>query len=94
MYICADDIGQAENNLIIKSACLWQEDGNLYIHYLFIHTFQVAYPDVDWQHVGQSFVSSLGLAWNPIVTQVSIILYLLLLSYIQPACVNEMEFFD
>jgi adenylosuccinate lyase len=30
-----------------------------------------AYPDVDWQSVAQSFVTSLSLTWNPYVTQVS-----------------------
>lgn len=29
-----------------------------------------AYPDVDWQSVAQRFVTSLGLAWNPYVTQI------------------------
>lgn len=31
-----------------------------------------SYPDVDWQAVGQSFVKSLNLQWNPYVTQVHI----------------------
>jgi adenylosuccinate lyase len=29
-----------------------------------------AYPDVDWQHVGQQFVESLGLTFNPYTTQI------------------------
>lgn len=29
-----------------------------------------AYPDVDWQANAQSFVESLGLAWNPYTTQI------------------------
>ena len=29
-----------------------------------------AYPNVDWQDVAGSFVESLGLQWNPYVTQV------------------------
>ena len=29
-----------------------------------------AYPDVDWQAAAQCFVLSLGLQWNPYVTQV------------------------
>jgi adenylosuccinate lyase len=29
-----------------------------------------AYPDVDWQAVAQRFVTSLGLDWNPYVTQI------------------------
>jgi adenylosuccinate lyase len=29
-----------------------------------------AYPDVDWQSVGEAFVTSLGLKWNPYVTQI------------------------
>lgn len=29
-----------------------------------------AYPSVDWQAVAQHFVESLGLDWNPYVTQV------------------------
>lgn len=29
-----------------------------------------AYPEVDWQAVGQEFVTSLGLEWNPYVTQI------------------------
>ena len=28
-----------------------------------------AYPDVDWQSEAQLFVQSLGLQWNPYVTQ-------------------------
>lgn len=28
-----------------------------------------AYADVDWQSVAQRFVESLGLGWNPYVTQ-------------------------
>ena len=31
-----------------------------------------AYPDVDWQAVAQRFVLSLGLQWNPFVTQVRV----------------------
>jgi adenylosuccinate lyase len=30
-----------------------------------------AYADVDWQQVAQEFVTSLGLTFNPYVTQVS-----------------------
>ena len=30
----------------------------------------VAYPDVDWLRVGQQFVESLGLTWNPYTTQI------------------------
>jgi predicted phosphate transport protein (TIGR00153 family) len=30
----------------------------------------VAYPDVDWQAVAGLFVTSLGLTWNPYVTQI------------------------
>jgi len=30
----------------------------------------VAYPTVDWQDVASRFVSGLGLAWNPYVTQI------------------------
>ncbi|GFH09619.1 adenylosuccinase [Haematococcus lacustris] len=30
----------------------------------------VAYPDVDWAKVAQEFVTSLGLSWNPYVTQI------------------------
>lgn len=30
----------------------------------------VAYPDVDWPEVCQSFVESLGLSWNPLTTQI------------------------
>lgn len=30
----------------------------------------VAYPEVDWQAVAGSFVTSLGLTWNPYVTQI------------------------
>ncbi|TRW49768.1 adenylosuccinate lyase [Aliidiomarina halalkaliphila] len=29
-----------------------------------------AYPDVDWHQVAQSFVTSLGLTWNPYTTQI------------------------
>ena len=29
-----------------------------------------AYPNVDWQRVAQEFVTSLGLEWNPYVTQI------------------------
>lgn len=29
-----------------------------------------AYPDVDWQGVAEEFVTGLGLAWNPYVTQI------------------------
>ena len=29
-----------------------------------------AYPDVDWQDVAERFVTSLGLDWNPYVTQI------------------------
>ncbi|KAL4425851.1 hypothetical protein ABPG75_009867 [Micractinium tetrahymenae] len=29
-----------------------------------------AYPDIDWERVAQEFVTSLGLAWNPYVTQI------------------------
>jgi adenylosuccinate lyase len=29
-----------------------------------------AAPDVDWQHVSQEFVTSLGLTWNPLTTQI------------------------
>lgn len=29
-----------------------------------------AYPNVDWQSIAQNFVVSLGLDWNPYVTQV------------------------
>uniref|UniRef100_A0A061RBC5 Adenylosuccinate lyase n=1 Tax=Tetraselmis sp. GSL018 TaxID=582737 RepID=A0A061RBC5_9CHLO len=29
-----------------------------------------AYPGIDWRGVGQKFVESLGLAWNPYVTQI------------------------
>lgn len=29
-----------------------------------------AYPDVDWQQVAEDFVTSLGLDWNPYVTQI------------------------
>ncbi len=29
-----------------------------------------AYPDVAWDEVASSFVESLGLQWNPYVTQV------------------------
>lgn len=29
-----------------------------------------AYPDVAWDDVARSFVQSLGLQWNPYVTQV------------------------
>ncbi len=29
-----------------------------------------AYPDVDWMNVSESFVSSLGLTWNPHTTQI------------------------
>lgn len=31
-----------------------------------------AYPDVDWQSVAQEFVVSLGLQWNPYVTQAAL----------------------
>jgi adenylosuccinate lyase len=30
----------------------------------------VAYPDVDWLRLGQRFVESLGLTWNPYTTQI------------------------
>jgi len=30
----------------------------------------VAYPDIDWQSEAEKFVTSLGLAWNPYVTQI------------------------
>jgi len=30
----------------------------------------VAYPEVDWQAFSQDFVESLGLAWNPLTTQI------------------------
>lgn len=30
-----------------------------------------AYPNVDWQSVAEHFVVSLGLDWNPYVTQVA-----------------------
>lgn len=30
----------------------------------------VAYPNVDWQSVAEEFVTSLGLEWNPYVTQI------------------------
>jgi adenylosuccinate lyase len=30
----------------------------------------VAYPDVDWQALGQGFVESLNLGWNPYTTQI------------------------
>ncbi len=30
----------------------------------------VAYPDVDWAQLGQGFVESLGLTWNPYTTQI------------------------
>jgi len=29
-----------------------------------------AYPDVDWQSLAETFVTSLGLQWNPYVTQI------------------------
>ena len=29
-----------------------------------------AYPGVDWQAVAEEFVTSLGLQWNPYVTQI------------------------
>lgn len=29
-----------------------------------------AYPTVDWQAVAERFVTSLGLRWNPYVTQI------------------------
>jgi len=29
-----------------------------------------AYPEVDWPHLAQSFVESLGLTWNPYTTQI------------------------
>lgn len=29
-----------------------------------------AYPNVDWERVAQEFVTSLGLTWNPYVTQI------------------------
>lgn len=29
-----------------------------------------AYPEVDWSKVAQEFVTSLGLEWNPYVTQI------------------------
>eukprot|EP00951_Prasinocladus_malaysianus_P007482 scaffold53849_cov40-Prasinocladus_malaysianus.AAC.1 len=29
-----------------------------------------AYPNVDWRTVGEKFVTSLGLTWNPYVTQI------------------------
>ncbi len=28
------------------------------------------YPDVDWQHFAENFVTSLGLTWNPYTTQI------------------------
>lgn len=31
---------------------------------------QIAYPDIDWHHVSQQFVTSLGLNWNPYTTQI------------------------
>ena len=31
-----------------------------------------AYPSIDWQTVAESFVKSLGLEWNPYVTQVPV----------------------
>jgi adenylosuccinate lyase len=30
----------------------------------------VAYPDIDWQSEAEKFVTSLGLTWNPYVTQI------------------------
>lgn len=30
----------------------------------------VAYPDVDWPQIAEDFVTSLGLSFNPYVTQV------------------------
>lgn len=30
----------------------------------------IAYPEVDWQALAQNFVKSLGLAWNPLTTQI------------------------
>ncbi len=29
-----------------------------------------AYPDIDWEQVASEFVTSLGLSWNPYVTQI------------------------
>ena len=32
-----------------------------------------AYPGLDWQALAQRFVTSLGLQWNPYVTQVCVL---------------------
>lgn len=31
---------------------------------------QIAYPEVDWPELSQSFVENLGLTWNPLTTQI------------------------
>lgn len=33
----------------------------------------VAYPDVDWPQIAKEFVTSLGLSFNPYVTQVCLL---------------------
>ncbi len=34
------------------------------------NAFVIAYPHVDWQAIGEQFVKSLGLEWNPYTTQI------------------------
>lgn len=36
-----------------------------------------AYSDIDWPHVAEEFVTSLGLTFNPYVTQVYIYIYII-----------------
>lgn len=36
----------------------------------------VAYPDVDWPQIAEGFVTSLGLSFNPYVTQVCLSYFL------------------
>ena len=55
----------------------------------------VAYPEVDWPKVAEEFVRSLGLQFNPYVTQVihicyfDIQLFLIFLSGLQCSCTNR-----
>ena len=36
----------------------------------------VAYPDVNWPHIAEQFVHSLGLSFNPYVAQVCLYLFI------------------